>query len=224
MSKETKALTINPQLAAFQEELLKNYDKANLSAKKGQTLFVGSSLMEIFPIEKWEEAGEVTFSHYIYNRAVRATTTSFLLEHIESQTFNLEPSKIFINIGTNDIGFEIPEDEFLNNYDQILSQIESKLPQTQVYVMRYYPINTVDFGQDSDEKTLFETRSNEKFQKASDKIKKLADNHHFHFIDVNDGLSDENGNLKKELTFDGAHLNPAGYQLVLENLKVYLEE
>ena len=46
MSKETKALTINPQLAAFQEELLKNYDKANLSAKKGQTLFVGSSLME----------------------------------------------------------------------------------------------------------------------------------------------------------------------------------
>lgn len=224
MSKETKALTINPQLAAFQEELLKNYDKANLSAKKGQTLFVGSSLMEIFPIEKWEEAGEVTFSHYIYNRAVRATTTSFLLEHIESQTFNLEPSKIFINIGTNDIGFEIPEEEFLNNYDQILSQIESKLPQTQVYVMRYYPINTVDFGQDSDEKTLFETRSNKKFQKASDKIKKLADNHHFHFIDVNDGLSDENGNLKKELTFDGAHLNPAGYQLVLENLKVYLEE
>ncbi len=224
MSKETKALTINPQLAAFQEELLKNYDKANLSAKKGQTLFVGSSLMEIFPIEKWEEAGEVTFSHYIYNRAVRATMTSFLLEHIESQIFNLEPSKIFINIGTNDIGFEIPEEEFLNNYDQILSQIESKLPQTQVYVMRYYPINTVDFGQDSDEKTLFETRSNEKFQKASDKIKKLADNHHFHFIDVNDGLSDENGNLKKELTFDGAHLNPAGYQLVLENLKVYLEE
>lgn len=224
MSKETKALTINPQFAAFQEELLKNYDKANLSAKKGQTLFVGSSLMEIFPIEKWEEAGEVTFSHYIYNRAVRATTTSFLLEHIESQIFNLEPSKIFINIGTNDIGFEIPEEEFLNNYDQILSQIESKLPQTQVYVMRYYPINTVDFGQDSDEKTLFETRSNEKFQKASDKIKKLADNHHFHFIDVNDGLSDENGNLKKELTFDGAHLNPAGYQLVLENLKVYLEE
>ncbi|MDM7514721.1 SGNH/GDSL hydrolase family protein [Lactococcus lactis] len=224
MSKETKALTINPQLAAFQEELLKSYDKANLSAKKGQTLFVGSSLMEIFPIEKWEEAGEVTFSHYIYNRAVRATTISFLLEHIESQIFNLEPSKIFINIGTNDIGFEIPEEEFLNNYDQILSQIESKLPQTQVYVMRYYPINTVDFGQDSDEKTLFETRSNKKFQKASDKIKKLADNHHFHFIDVNDGLSDENGNLKKELTFDGAHLNPADYQLVLENLKVYLEK
>ena len=112
----------------------------------------------------------------------------------------------------------------MSNYNEILTQIGEKLPQAQVYVMRYYPINTLDFGQDSDEKTLFETRSNEKFQKASDKIEKLAQKHHFHFIDVNDGLSDENGNLKKELTFDGAHLNPAGYQLVLENLKVYLEE
>ncbi|BDE09029.1 hypothetical protein [Lactococcus cremoris] len=53
MSEETKALTQNPQLEAFQEKLLAQYDKENLSAKKGQTLFVGSSLMEIFPIEKW---------------------------------------------------------------------------------------------------------------------------------------------------------------------------
>ena len=179
--------------------------------------------MEIFPIEKWEEEGKVEFSHYIYNRAVRATTTAFLLEHIDSQIFNLEPSKIFINIGTNDIGFEVPEDEFLTNYDKIMSEIADKLPDTEVYVMRYYPINTVDFGQDTDEKTLFETRSNEKFQTASDKIDKIAQKHNFHFIDVNAGLSDENGNLKKELTIDGAHLNPAGYEIVLENLKKYLE-
>ncbi|WP_282673884.1 SGNH/GDSL hydrolase family protein [Lactococcus cremoris] len=224
MSEETKALTLNPQLEAFQEKLLAQYDKENLSAKKGQTLFVGSSLMEIFPIEKWEEEGKVKFSKYIYNRAVSDTTTAFLLKHLESQIINLEPSKIFINIGTNDIGFEVPEAEFMSNYNEILTQIGEKLPQAQVYVMRYYPINTLDFGQDSDEKTLFETRSNEKFQKASDKIEKLAQKHHFHFIDVNDGLSDKDGNLKKELTFDGAHLNPAGYSIVLENLKVYLEE
>lgn len=223
MSEETKSLTLNPQLEAFQKNLLTKYDTANLSVKKGQTLFVGSSLMEIFPIEKWEEEGKVKFSHYIYNRAVRATTTAFLLEHINSQIFNLEPSKIFINIGTNDIGFQVPEVEFLENYDRIMSEISEKLPDTEVYVMRYYPINTLDFGQDNDEKTLFETRSNEKFQTASDKIEKIAQKHNFHFIDVNAGLSDENGNLKKELTIDGAHLNPAGYEIVLENLQKYLE-
>lgn len=222
MSKETKSLTLNPMLEAFQNKLLSDYSKANQTAKKGQTLFVGSSLMEIFPIEQWEEAGEVEFDHYIYNRAVRATTTAFLLEHMDTQIFDLAPSKIFINIGTNDIGFQVPEDEFLSNYDQIMTQIAEKLPDCEVYVMRYYPLNTVDFGNDSDEQTLLATRSNQAFQTASDKIKRLAEKHNFHFIDVNAGLADENFVLKKELTLDGAHLNPDGYKIVLKNLERYL--
>lgn len=40
MSKETKALTINPQLAAFQEELLKSYDKAKPYQQKRDKLYL----------------------------------------------------------------------------------------------------------------------------------------------------------------------------------------
>jgi hypothetical protein len=115
MSKETRALTLNPELAAFQAALIAQYAEANRTAQKGQTVFVGSSLMEIFPIEKWQEDGEVAFDHRIYNRAVRATTTAFLLVHLDTQVFDLEPSKVFVNIGTNDIGFGVPEDELLAN-------------------------------------------------------------------------------------------------------------
>ncbi|AYF99750.1 SGNH/GDSL hydrolase family protein [Lactococcus allomyrinae] len=224
MTEQTKSLTLNPQLEAFQNNLLASYAKANKTALKGQILFVGSSLMEILPIEQWETAGKVSFGKYIYNRAVRATTTAFLLAHIDTQIFDLAPSKIFINIGTNDIGFQVPEAEFLANYDEILSQIAEKLPDCEVYVMRYYPINTVDFGSDDeDEQTLFATRSNQAFQAASDKIAKLAEKHDFHFINVNGNLADDNGNLKKELTFDGAHLLPAGYEIVLKNLESYIK-
>ncbi|RZI48625.1 SGNH/GDSL hydrolase family protein [Lactococcus kimchii] len=223
MAQETRELTLNPQLVDFQNHLIEKYKQENKTAQKGQTLFVGSSLMEIFPIEQWEAQGKVNFKQHIYNRAVRATTTSFLLEHFETQILDLEPSKIFINIGTNDIGFEVAEDEFLANYVEIMQRIAKNLPQTEVYVMRYYPINTVDFGADADEKTLFETRSNEKFQAASDKIKVLAEKQGFHFISANQNLADESGNLKKELTFDGAHLLPAGFEVVLENLKPYLD-
>jgi lysophospholipase L1-like esterase len=222
VSKETKSLTLNPQLEAFQASLIANYDTANRTAERGQTVFVGSSLMEIFPIEQWEENGEVAFDSYIYNRAVRATTTAFLLDHIDTQIFDLEPSKIFINIGTNDIGFEVPEDEFLANEREIFRRISDRLPDCTTYVLRYYPINTVDFQSDEDERTLFATRSNAAFQAASDKIEVLAKEFGFPFIDVNAGLADESGNLKKELTFDGAHLNPDGYRIVLANLTPYL--
>jgi lysophospholipase L1-like esterase len=222
MSEETKSLTLNPELAAFQAALLAKYEKANETAKRGQTVFVGSSLMEIFPIEQWQESGEVAFDRYIYNRAVRATTTAFLLEHIDTQVFDLQPSKIFINIGTNDIGFEIPQEELLANEREIFRQIGERLPECETYAMRYYPINTVDFHSDEDERTLFATRSNAAFQAASDAIEVLAHEAGFHFIDVNAGLADERGQLRKELTFDGAHLNPDGYRIVLTNLTPYL--
>lgn len=222
MSEATKSLTLNPQLEAFQASLIAKYEAANRTATPGQTVFVGSSLMEIFPIEQWEEAGEVALDHYIYNRAVRATTTAFLLAHIDTQIFDLAPSKIFINIGTNDIGFGIPEAEFLANEREIFRQITERLPDCETYALRYYPINAVDFQNDEDERTLFATRSNAAFQAASDKIEALATEFGVHFIDVNDGLADQHGNLRKELTFDGAHMNPDGYRVVLANLRPYL--
>ena len=223
MSKETAALTLNPQLAAFHKSLLAKYEEANKSVKPGQTLFVGSSIMELFPIEKWEEAGEVKFDHYIYNRAVRATTTAFMLEHMDVQVFDLAPSKIFINIGTNDIGFEVPEAEFQANYEAIIRQIQEKLPDTEIFMLKYYPINSKDFGHDSDEQTLFKTRSNAAFDHASELNRQLADKLSVHFIDLSDGLANDEGNLKPELTLDGAHLNEDGCRVVLENLKPYLE-
>jgi lysophospholipase L1-like esterase len=222
MSEETRSLTLNPELEAFQKSLIAKYDAANRTARKGQIVFVGSSLMEIFPVEQWQENGEVAFDRHIYNRAVRATTTAFLLEHIETQIFDLEPSTIVINIGTNDIGFGVPEGEFLANEREIFGRISTRLPQCETLVLRYYPINTVDFQNDEDERTLFATRSNAAFQAASDRIEALADEFGFSFLDVNAGLAGDDGNLKKELTFDGAHLNPDGYRIVLANLAPYL--
>jgi len=224
MTKETAALTLNPQLEAFHQKLLADYAKANQTAQLGQILFVGSSLMEMFPIEAWQAESKVSYAKHIYNRAVRATTSSFLLEHFQGQILDLKPSKIFINIGSNDIGFQVPEGEFLANYDAIMSRIAQELPDCMVYVMRYHPLNTIDFGNDDDEKSLLASRSNEAFQTASDKIKLLAQKHEFNFIDVNQGLADENFVLKKELTIDGAHLNAAGYEIVLNNLEQYIKE
>lgn len=42
------------------------------------------------------------------------------------------------------------------------------------------------------------------------------------FIDVNEGLKDESGKLRKEFTVEGIHMYANGYQVVLNNLKKYL--
>ena len=223
MSKQSESLTnMNPSIGQVQDELRASFAEQNKTAKKGQIVFVGSSLMEIFPIDKMQKS--LGLDKLIYNRGIRATTTDDLLKSMDICIFDLEPSKIFINIGSNDIGFNIPESTFLANYDEILRQIKEKLPETQVYVMAYYPVNPVaDFGEsEAEHETLFASRTNEILESASSKVAKLAQEYHFKFINVNAGLTDADGNLRKELTFDGAHMYPAGYEIVLQNMKKYL--
>lgn len=222
--KNTKALTnLHPELKQFQEKLWAQYRDENRTAKPGQIVFVGSSLMEIFPIEKMQAERDLGLSKHIYNRGVRATTTADLLTHMNDQIFDLAPSKIFINIGSNDIGFGVPEATFLDNYSEILSQIKAKLPTTEIYVMAYYPTNHTGKFSDGDEgDALLAKRGNDAMADASDKVATLAKQQAVHFINTNTGLTDETGNLKADLTFDGAHMLPAGYEIVLDNLKPYL--
>lgn len=227
MSDKTTELTnMHPDITELQNNIRAKYALSNKTVKKGQILFVGSSLMEIFPIEQMQQNQDLGLDKAIYNRGVRATTTADLLNHIGTLIFDLTPSKIFINIGSNDIGFNVPEEIFLANYDEILCRIKEKLPGTAVYVMAYFPVNTVDdFGEEKQARDqLYAHRSNELLETANAKAEQLAKKNGYEFINVNAGLTDVNGNLRKELTFDGAHMLPKGYAIVLDNLKKYLAD
>ena len=223
MSDKTKELTnLHPDIVQFQNAIRSRFAAENQTAQKGQIVFIGSSLMEIFPIDRLQKP--LNLNKIIYNRGVRATTTADLLNHMDTLIFDLAPSKIFINIGSNDIGFNVPEAVFLANYEEVLRRIKDELSDTQVYVIAYYPVNTADnFGEEEEEHSqLYAHRSNELLVAANAKVEQLAKKNGYEFINVNAGLTDADGNLKKELTFDGAHMLPAGYEIVLGNMQPYL--
>ena len=207
-------------------EKLRKYKVINQYAKKGQILFVGSSLMEFFPINELQQT--LKKQYIIYNRGIGGYVTSELLNSMEECIFELEPSKIFINIGTNDIGAiseDYTKEKFLENYDDILTQIGKRLPKCKVYVMAYYPCNSkADFdGIDKDMKEmLFKSRNNVSILEANKDVEILAKRHGFEFINVNEGLMDEEGNLKKEFSTDGIHMFANGYSVILNNLEKYL--
>jgi lysophospholipase L1-like esterase len=205
---------------------VKTYSMLNQFVKKGQILFVGSSLMEGFPINEMQL--ELEIDHVIYNRGIGGTTTSELLTAMEECIFDLEPSKIFINIGSNDIGSAEPggysKGKLLENYNEIMDQIQKRLPGCEVYVMAYYPINAkADFGLGKSMKDgMFATRTNANIMEANVAVEELAKKHGFSYINVNEGLTDEEGNLKKEYSIEGLHLWPNAYSVILENMKKYL--
>lgn len=205
-----------------QMDRLERYRVLNRYAKKGEILFTGSSLMEQFPIDELLMSNGM--SQVIYNRGVGGFTTTDMLEYMEEMVFGTEPSRIFINIGTNDIGSpDYRLEALMANYEKILMRTKERLPQAQITLMAYYPVNEVDKVPDNEWGAhMFDTRTNANIAIANAAVKELAEKTGCRFIDVNDGLRDENGRLKAEFTIEGIHMYANGYQVVLENLKKYL--
>ncbi len=131
--------------------------------------------------------------------------------------------KIFINIGTNDIASpDYCLDKLMERYEKIIAEIQSELPKVIIYMMAYYPGNETDKLTGKKEEPMFVTRTNKNIDIANAAVERLAEKMGCCFIDVNEGLKDESGKLRKEFTVEGIHMYANGYQVVLNNLKKYL--
>lgn len=212
------------QMELAKRTLRRSYQDLNKVARKGQILFTGSSLMEQFPIN--EIAMSMGITKVIYNRGIGGTTTDEFLEHINTVLLDLAPAKVFINIGTNDISprndGEYWQDHLLANYEKILRIIKEKLPQTEVYMMAYYPVNPDIPDTPERMKLVFQVRTNAAIDDTNAKLAALAEKTGCHFIDCNAGLRDENGNQKAEFSKEGLHMYPAAYLEVFKVLRPYL--
>lgn len=222
MDKQEAAKETRTQTVQNQWERLERYRILNEEVKKGEILFTGSSLMEQFPIDELRMTQEM--DAVIYNRGIGGFTTEDMLQCMEEMVFGTEPGKIFINIGTNDISRpEYRLEKLLENYGRIIRMIQERLPEAEIYMMAYYPVNEVDKVPDNQwGRGMFATRNNENIRTANEAVKGLAEKMGCHYIDVNQGLTDENGRLKKEYTIEGIHMYANGYRVVLRNMQKYL--
>ena len=220
ITEEVRRQIMQEMMANFnreKERKLANFRSQNAYIQKGQILFTGSSLMEQFPISEFclNEGLPI-----VYNRGIGGYTTDEFLAAINPMLLDLKPSKLFINIGTNDIR-DMPEGKdwfthLSSNYRKICEIIREKLPETIVYMMAYYPVNP------ERNSPALRVRTNEAVARANDMVRELASAFGFQYIDVNDGLKDEQGNLQIEHTQDGIHFDAAAYRTVFERLKQYL--
>lgn len=207
----------------FQKEKdkkLRSFRQQNQYVRKGETLFTGSSLMEQFPITEFCLNEGLPIA---YNRGIGGYTTDEFLSGINEMLLDLEPKKLFINIGTNDIRQMPAGEDWLThlsgNYRRICEIIREKLPETTVYMMAYYPVHEETMQQTNPTPP---TRTNAAVTLANRMVRALAEEFGFYYIDVNDGLKDDRGELKAEHTVDGIHFDSAAYRTVFERLKKYL--
>jgi lysophospholipase L1-like esterase len=140
------------------------------------------------------------------NRGISGDITFGVLQRLD-EVIQGKPSKVFVLIGINDISRNIPDDVILRNYKSIISRIQKGSKKTQIYFYTLLPVNA------SFEKFKNHYGKDEHILSLNEEIRKFASEKNVTVIDLYSHFIDGEKHLKAELTKDGLHLIPAGYEV-----------
>lgn len=197
-----------------QAKIQKNYRDLNqLAVKEPAIIFIGDSIVEYFPLHELVQSPKT-----LVNRGIRGYKTDLLLENLDAHLFGQALDKVFLLIGTNDIGKEMAQAETLANLEAVIQEISRDYPLAQIQLLSVLPVNE----QEQYKGTVY-IRTNEKIQALNRAYQDLASIYtNVHFIDLYANFLDASGQLREDFTTDGLHLTIAGYAMLSKALQPYL--
>lgn len=197
-------------LRVYWNDSVEDFNRFNLAVKPGGIVLLGDSITDKFRI------GEFYFKKRIYNRGISGDTSTGVLARMKESVYDLNPSKVFLLIGTNDIARpHYSEDKTAANIAEIVKGIHANCPDTIVYVESVYPVNQ------NIENSSTHGRTNHLIESLNNTIQTAILDLNAEYIDINPLLKDNEGSLKAEYTYDGLHLTGIGYKRIVEILKPY---
>lgn len=150
----------------------------------------------------------------VVNSGIAGDLTSDILEDMDNRVYQYNPSKVFLLIGTNDIEHEVSKDEIVDNIKKIIEGIKENRENAEIYLESIYPVNEDKWGAS--------LRRNAVIKEINEELEELAEEEDITYIDLFDDLAADDENLKDEVSDDGLHLLPEGYDIVTEKLENYL--
>ncbi len=149
----------------------------------------------------------------VKNRGIAGDLSSGLLDRLPAITA-LQASRLFLMIGINDLLFVSPA-EVLENYEQILLQIQRESPHTEVFILSVLPVNNKvrQTGIQVEDILVLNTG-----------IQELADRQLGTYVNLYRRLVDAEGNLDARFTYDGIHLTGEAYLIWKNEIEQYLGE
>lgn len=188
-----------------------DYHNARLSGfkaekvAKNKIVFAGDSMIEF---GQWQELLNNTT---IVNRGILGDNSFGLLNRIDD-IIELQPKKLFMSVGINDIARSIPVNVTLKNICNFVNQIFESSSLTKIFVHSILPTTAVH----SEHKAEFANHyhKNEQVVELNSLLKSKSELLKFTFIDLYSYFVDANCNLNSEFAnADGIHLNAKGYKL-----------
>lgn len=121
--------------------------------------------------------------------------------------------KIYLMIGINEMGTG-NDDYFIKHYQAAIERIHALQPNAIIYLEAIMHVT----GRKNASDPIF---NNTRINRRNERIKALADNVTYFYIDMNEAIDDANGNLRKDLSYDDAHLLGSSFGYWYDFLKTH---
>ncbi|WP_371395932.1 GDSL-type esterase/lipase family protein [Fretibacter rubidus] len=169
---------------------------------KNGVMLIGDSITE-----GWLGREDLLPVRSLTNHGVGWDTTAGVLARMP-QISRHNPNKIFVMIGTNDLSWGVAKTDIKANYKTLIEILKKRFPKADIYVQSILP-------RDIDKRDEVHTMNKS--------LRENAVQAGVTWIDLTDEFSADDGTLDPTLTYDGLHLNDAGYALWAEQLRPHLD-
>lgn len=174
----------------------------------GSIVFLGNSITQMADWKKLLNDSSVI------NRGIGGDITFGVLKRLDDIIVR-RPSKIFILIGINDIGKDIPDAVIADNVKRIITRILQGSSSTKIYLQSILPLNPdmKGFPQHYDKQDHV-INTNKLLKAAAESLK-------IDFVDLFPVFTDAKGRLNEKYSVEGLHLVPngEGYKIWVDHLR-----
>lgn len=199
-----------------------NYIALAAKAPRRATVFLGDSITEFCPVnEIYREYTERT-GIPVLNRGIGSERSDSMLQRIEQTILPLEPANLIMLMGINDFFQNRPQEQIAENIRQIIRRVHESIPETRILLQAVYPVNTHDRNM-LIERIQMHGRDNGDIRKLNQLIAQVAREENIEFIDLTEVLSDNEGQLRHEYSYDGLHPNMNGYLVIRDHIEAALK-
>jgi lysophospholipase L1-like esterase len=171
------------------------------------SILVGDSLSMWFPKEKLP-AGKLWL-----NQGISGDSSTGVVRRLAAFA-TTKPEAIYVMIGINDLLKGASDQTILVNYRRMIRSLRYTHPRSQIIVQSILPIRRPQV-------------SNQRIRHLNAQISLIAKQEKASYLNIHNWFTDFDGGIRSELTTDGLHLSPAGYdvwQAALEQIEYIIAQ
>lgn len=172
-------------------------------------LFIGDSITEGYDLNRHLATDDLV------NMGISGDVTAGILKRLHLVE-KLQPKKIFIMIGINDIRLKVPKERIEQQYSQIIQTLKLSCPNTVIYVQSLLPARGIENTDMTNQYVCTQVRALNEF------LEKKCTELNVNFIRLYPLFEEPKDYLREEYTYDGIHLNDEGYRFWSEQIRSYV--